>query len=244
MYGIFRRATTLVLGITTVTTVAATAQNGSLRVTVPSPTAASLGKFGDVPVSLHTGVPEVSIPLFVAKGRTLELPIVLKYHSAGVKVEEIGGWAGIGWTLEAGGAITRTVRGLVDEGPGGFYHTGHIFWTGTNWSNPSVSFLQQLANGTYDGDPDQYFFSFAGRAGEIVLGPTSSSTTLKEVRTIPYQKLKINPVLSGSINSWTIVAEDGVKYTFGAVETTTDKTSPTGGIVPGHFNEVHTRPGT
>jgi hypothetical protein len=50
----------------------ATAQRGSMRVTVPSPTAASLGKFGDVPVSFYTGVPNISIPLFTAKGRTLE----------------------------------------------------------------------------------------------------------------------------------------------------------------------------
>lgn len=51
---------------------ALSAQDGSLRVTVPSPTAASLGKFGDVPVSLTTGVPDISIPLFTAKGKTLE----------------------------------------------------------------------------------------------------------------------------------------------------------------------------
>src|SRR6059036_3887252 len=89
------------------------AQVGSMRVTVPSPTVASLGKFGDVPVSLYTGVPDISIPLFTAKGRTLALPIVLKYHAGGIKVEEIGSWVGIGWTLEAGGTITRTVRGLV-----------------------------------------------------------------------------------------------------------------------------------
>src|SRR6266576_6703058 len=87
------------------------AQVGAMRVTVPSPTAASLGRFGDVPVSLYTGVPDISIPLFTAKGRTLELPITLRYHAGGIRVEEIGSWVGIGWTLEAGGAVTRTVRG-------------------------------------------------------------------------------------------------------------------------------------
>ncbi len=54
----------LVLGLTTAAP-NAVAQNGSLRVTVPSPTAASLGKFGDIPVSLYTGTPDITVPLFV-----------------------------------------------------------------------------------------------------------------------------------------------------------------------------------
>src|SRR6185503_15830491 len=105
----------------------ANAQTGSLRVTTPSPTAASLGKYGDVPVSLYTGVPDISIPIFTAKGHTLELPITLRYHASGIRVEEIGGWAGIGWSLDAGGAITRTVRGLADESTNGYLHTGYRF---------------------------------------------------------------------------------------------------------------------
>src|SRR5262245_2688761 len=71
-----------------------------MRPTVPSPTAASLGKFGDVPVSYFTGIPQISIPLFTAKGRTLELPVSLSYHASGIKLEEIGGWVGMGWSLE------------------------------------------------------------------------------------------------------------------------------------------------
>src|SRR5438093_9406486 len=105
-----------------------TAQTGSMRVSLPSPTVASLGKFGDVPVSLYTGVPDISIPLFTVRGKTLQLPISLRYHAGGIKVEDIGGWAGIGWALEAGGTITRTVRGLVDESSQGYYNTGKTWY--------------------------------------------------------------------------------------------------------------------
>ena len=66
-------------------------QTGSMRVTLTSPTAATLGKFGDVPVQLYAGVPDISVPLFTAKGRTLELPIVARYHPGGIRVEEVGG---------------------------------------------------------------------------------------------------------------------------------------------------------
>ena len=70
-------------------TVSPYAQVSSLRIGMPSPTAASLGKFGDIPVSLYTGTPNISVPLFEVKGRTISLPISLSYHGSGVKVEEI-----------------------------------------------------------------------------------------------------------------------------------------------------------
>ncbi|MGH7334188.1 MAG: RHS repeat domain-containing protein [Candidatus Rokuibacteriota bacterium] len=220
------------------------AQSGSMRVSLPSPTVASLGKFGDVPVSLYTGVPDISIPLFTAKGRTLELPIGLKYHAGGIKVEEIGGWVGLGWTLEAGGAITRTVRGLVDEIGNGYYNTGHTFWTSGNWPDPtSGTLLANIRNELLDGEPDQFFFSFAGRSGQFVMGPTSTSTTIKEYRAIQYQKLRIEPFfgIGGSLASWVITAEDGTRYTLDAVETSIDwSTTSDMGEAGSHYGQSYT----
>lgn len=198
------------------------AQTGSLRVSLPSPTAASLGKFGDVPVSLYTGVPDITIPLFTAKGRTLELPIVLKYHAGGIRVEEIGGWVGIGWALEPGGVITRTVRGVVDEHSSGYYNTGWTFYSGSNWSSPSQTLITNIANGSVDGEPDQFFFSMAGRAGQFVMGPTTADPSFREVRAVPYQKLRIEPIIGTSITSFVITSEDGTRYTFSAAETSAD----------------------
>src|SRR5690348_17327618 len=132
-----------------------------MRVTMTSPTAASLGKFGDVPVNLATGVADVSVPIFTVKGRTLELPIVARYHPSGIRVEDVGGWLGIGWALDAGGTITRTVRGLVDEGSNGYYSSGHVFQRAW-WPTPPASLLDSLRNEQVDGEPDQFFFSFAG----------------------------------------------------------------------------------
>jgi RHS repeat-associated protein len=217
------------------------AQAGSLRVTVPSPTAASLGKFGDMPVSFHTGVPDITVPLFTARGRTLELPITLKYHASGIRVEEIGGWAGLGWTLEAGGVITRTVRGLADDaGSAGYYSSGHIFWNSVNWPHPPTSLLDSIRNEWVDSEPDQFFYSFAGRSGQIVIGPASTSTTLKEHRAIPHQRLRIQPLFAGgAITSWTITSEDGTRYTFAATETSADFTTVNGSF-GSHYGQSYT----
>jgi hypothetical protein len=198
-------------------------QTGSMRASVPSPTAASLGQFGDVPVSLSSGLPDVAIPLFTLTGHTLELPITLRYAGGGILVEEIGGWVGLGWALEAGGVITRTVRGVADEKPGGYWHTGHTWYEPANWPNPGINPVQEVADGTLDGEPDQFFFNFAGRAGQFVMGPTDSTGAVREVRSIPYQRLRIEPIdFTSPQSKWVITTEDGTRYTFDAREVHTD----------------------
>jgi hypothetical protein len=198
---------------------------GSLRVTVPSPNAASLGRYGDIPVSLYTGVPDVSVPLFTLKGRTLSLPITLRYHASGVRVEDIASWVGLGWTLDAGGVITRTVRGNADDKNVGYYYTGNTWYDNANWptlTNGNVG--TQVQNGTIDGDPDLFFFSFAGRSGQFVMGPVSTGGAI-EYRAIPSQKLRIIPTFtSGAISSFAITTEDGTRYTFSGQETHWDYT--------------------
>lgn len=82
---------------------------------VPSPEVASLGMYGTVPVSLFTGVPDISIPLYEVKAGSYTLPITASYHTASVKPHSQPGCLGLGWSLMAGGSITRTVRGVYDE---------------------------------------------------------------------------------------------------------------------------------
>src|SRR2546423_9520053 len=92
------------------------AQNQPYKeVSIASPTAASLGKYADIPIHYHTGIPEISIPIYTVKSGVLELPISLSYHAGGLKVLEPSSWVGAGWALNAGGVIARTVMGAPDE---------------------------------------------------------------------------------------------------------------------------------
>jgi hypothetical protein len=85
-----------------------------------APNAASFAKYGEIPVGLYTGIPSISVPIYTIQSGSLQLPISLSYHAAGVRVEEISSWVGLGWSLNAGGAIGRQVRGIADEGSGGY----------------------------------------------------------------------------------------------------------------------------
>lgn len=74
-----------------------------------SPNANSIMKYGDIPVNLSNGIPSIEIPVFTLNEKDLSMPIKLSYHASGIKVDEAAGWVGLGWSLSAGGTITREV---------------------------------------------------------------------------------------------------------------------------------------
>lgn len=103
----------------------------------PSPIASSLGKYVDNPVSYFTGTPEISFPLGVVAEKDFILPISLSYHSGGIKVDETPSNIGSGWSLNAGGLITRVVKDQPDDKrkgncPAGFWG----YWNGISGDMP------------------------------------------------------------------------------------------------------------
>ena len=88
------------------------------QVVLPSsPEAASLGKFGHIPISPFTGSPQINIPLYQLNGRYLPWSVSLSYDVHAVKVDEVPSWTGLGWTLNGPGVITRSVVGDPDPNP-------------------------------------------------------------------------------------------------------------------------------
>ncbi len=86
-----------------------------LNVIPPTPQTSVLGKYSEIPVSLSSGTFSYDIPLYEITSGTLKLPVSISYHSAGLKTIDISGPVGTGWALQAGGAISRTMRGMPDE---------------------------------------------------------------------------------------------------------------------------------
>jgi YD repeat-containing protein len=184
-------------------------------VTIASPTAASLGKFGDIPVGYHTGIPDITIPIYTVQAGPLKLPVSLSYHASGLKVMEPAGWVGAGWALNAGGVITRTVQGAPDEvgGTNCAQLDGHFSQNGFSeyLYSGGVQDWPNFAAGYKDGQPDLYFFNFGGYTGKFYFRDDRTPIL------VPEQDLQIIPSYSGgrSIDYFTIVTPDGARYVFG-----------------------------
>jgi hypothetical protein len=50
----------------------------------PSPTAQEFIKYGEYPVGMHTGVPNISVPLYNIDVKDIQLPISMSYHASGI----------------------------------------------------------------------------------------------------------------------------------------------------------------
>lgn len=176
------------------------------------PNAASLAKFSDVPVSYYTGTPQVDIPIYTVQQGSLSVPISLSYHASGIRVDDRASWVGLGWSLNAGGSLSRSVRGLKDEGSDGFLSQGYKIEE--DEYEESVAYLNQAAEGRIDTESDVYFINAPGVSGKFTMS-FMGDILLKDFRDI-----QITRPIAGTTDTWSIVDENGVQYSFGKVTST------------------------
>jgi len=209
--------------------------------TLQSPNTASLGLYGEIPVSCFTGTPSINIPLYNIKYNTIEIPISLSYHSAGIRPEQHPGWVGLGWNLNSGGAIYRKVNDSIDEFDNkhyffyddkteysgeriGFYYSHNILDT-PRW-NQTTYFEDFNKRKLYllDSEPDEFNFNFLGYSGKFYLDHLGHWQVQcdKPVK-VTFDNVFLEVPLwqasargySPTFGKFTIHGEDGTKYIFG-----------------------------
>lgn len=151
------------------------------HITPPSPEASSLFKFNEIPVSLFTGVPNISIPIFKIEIKDFVLPITIDYHSRGIQVGEIGSRVGLGWSLNYGGLISRQARGLYDESNYGYLEnqtSKSIFF-----NNPTTRqnvLNTYISHPEFDFLPDQFFYKGTNFGGKFVLDQNDGGVLIQK----------------------------------------------------------------
>lgn len=225
---------------------------GQTNVFAPSPNASALGKFGEIPVDMHTGIPNINVPAFSWKSNhgKLSLDVNLTYHAGGNKVEDVASSTGLGWALNGGAMVTRSVRGLPDDQTfgylvtdplpdfntttytGGYYHNSP--YPSTEYTTSDTSRNAIIApfnlNGTETSqisslmagslDPEQDLFYYT-------VGATSGKFVLDKdgtVKKIDDNNFIISVQFVGSskvINSFQITTDEGIVYNLTEKETST-----------------------
>ena len=83
-----------------------------------SPQTYEFVKYGNTPVNLYSGEINVTIPIYTYKDQDFTIPIYLGYNSSGFIPNKRESIVGLNWYLNAGGVITRSVRGEPDDEEG------------------------------------------------------------------------------------------------------------------------------
>ena len=185
-----------------------------------SPEAASLGKYGDIPVNLATGRVNYTVPLYTIKVNDFEWPIYLSYNYSGLLAEEDPSMVGLGWNLNATGVITRQIIGRPDEDPLGYlgseigknyvvpYHNGIL-------SNADlIKMFDDSNTGRVDTEPDKYIINANDIQGNFYFNENKMPIFVPHKNYI----VQFENSLYGEI---TVIGDNGIIYEFNKKENTT-----------------------
>ncbi len=155
------------------------AQVSGTPIKVSTPTASSITKYNQVPVSLANGTIDLSVPLYTLEDSGFTIPITLSNNGSGVKPNQRASWVGTNWSLHAGGVITRVVNEQPDEAytsigvpssdPGKYsYRENYSKLNVSNWSTAHMD--NTSSNGFHtDLNPDEFYFNMNGYSGSFFL---------------------------------------------------------------------------
>lgn len=175
-----------------------------------------------------TGQLQFSVPLMSVSAEGISIPVGLVRHGNSMRVEENEGDFGLGWSLSAGGAVTRQLRGLPDDyTASGDTRKGWLFnnnaqsaqsFTTTSDDNLS-SCVDESADWTFlngrnfmnDTEPDIFSFSAPGLSGRFILSADGTPQLLT------WQDIAITvnrDALNQKIVGFVIRNNNGITYNF------------------------------
>lgn len=200
-----------------------------------APTSNNLMKFEEVPISYYTGIPDINIPLFniPTNNSKVSVDIQLKYHPLNAKPDDKAGETGLGWSLIAGGTISRTIRGGgADEknrtigfsSPpktkyGIYNHPYNPTFKVMNDEPTNMDEYRFFAGmGRYDTEYDLFQYNFMGHSGRFYIVKDAAGNYKAEKLDRNNLQIRFDQDSTGAVTSFTIIDDKGIKYLFNPME--------------------------
>ncbi|MCW3162841.1 hypothetical protein [Chryseobacterium oryctis] len=164
----------------------------------PVPSVSSLATYANTPISNATGIPDISFSLLglPTYNRGISLNVGLSYNPMNVSQYEPASQTGTGWSLFAGGVISRSIINDIDE------------------------MYDDTSNGNYTKNnfDDIYYYSLPGISGKFKFKRDTTNNTF-ELINLSSNKLKIEYIRTSNtatliLESFTITDTKGIKYIF------------------------------
>jgi YD repeat-containing protein len=184
----------------------------------PAPNASAIIKYGGISINKNTGAPNISVPLFTLTGKKLSATVSLGYTSTGIKVDEIASRVGMGWALNAGGVVTRTLRGTPDESNTRLdpaFPIAPVCSTYLSLKKIAQSYETYGYSNGYDSEPDLFNFNMNGLSGTFIFDVNMEPVIARA------EKFKIFKDFTANAPwNFKIINTDGVAYYFGGASAT------------------------
>ncbi len=165
----------------------------------PVASVSNLAAYNNTPASIASGTSNISIPLLEipSRSKNISLPLALAYNSKNVKPLEPAGEVGTGWSLLAGGVISREIIGSLNE---------------VQYSNNPSSNSPEIFN-------DIYYYNLPGVSGKFKFNKNATTGNI-DIQSLSPNKVKITYIkdtvetLYFTVSSFTITNESGYQYIF------------------------------
>ncbi len=211
-----------------------------------SPNAASLGNFGNIPVGLNTGTPNINIPLYTINIGDFNFPISLNYSSNGIKVDQRESVVGLGWSISNLCVISRQQRHNVDETP--FASKRYMLPDADLHSDEMHDHIFNLIeneayHSTKDFQPDLFSYNLNGISGTFYLDNNEQPVLLSPDAVEIEKLIGFNQGISITDNAFRLVNGNGVQYIFKTAEIGNYKTNIQGpptsqGVTSWYINKI------
>jgi len=189
----------------------------------PSPNVMEMTRYLDQTVDNSTGIPSISIPLYTIQQGDIQVPVSLSYYAGGIKVEQEATNVGLGWSLNAGGVVSREIRSIIDDlNPphdfGGFiyqvYKLKYVLTLAQD--NPIVQqSIQYGQDRQFDLEADMFSYALpAASGGQFQFDQDDRKFYENEVTN---NRIQYSTGAFGKIYEWIITDSKGVKYYFGEI---------------------------
>lgn len=184
---------------------------------IPTPNAASFNKYGNIPVNLFNGLPNISVPVYTVNAGKHTLPISLSYHAAGIKVSDLSSDVGLGWNLNATYTISRVLRGKPDERGYENQHGASLIAQTSPFLSMSstIDTFKAVADGIWDTQPDEFNFNIGSASGKFIIGNDGIIVMPDQDVKVTYSKTPV-----GADFVFVLIDAQGVQYHFNDFSTT------------------------
>ncbi|WP_346315964.1 hypothetical protein [Chitinophaga sp. YIM B06452] len=184
----------------------------NISVTLPSPN--NIGNATTTSFNYYNGTPSISLPLYTLESPELKVPIGINYQATGVKLHQYASTVGINWNLQAGGSITRVIRGRPDESDSGYIGANRTGLNINGGNEVDAGRSDKIASGEWDGEPDLFFITTPFESNSFVFDENKGIVFTKPSR---LQLSMTSPAGTNNYTnvSWVAVDESGNRFTFG-----------------------------
>ncbi|MFE7088404.1 hypothetical protein ACFU8T_13430, partial [Sphingobacterium spiritivorum] len=175
-------------------------------VVFPSPKSWAFSNYGNYPMSLYTGTPEIKIDLFDLRVNQFNLNVGLSYSTLENKPSNFPSEVGLGFSLQVGGVITRVLKSLPDDDVRGYYFNGGNI---QQYYTDRTSYLNDVLNTSLDSEPDIFHFKISNYSGTFYFDKN------KNIIQDQFSNYKIDPIVDGhNFTGFIVISPDGVRYEF------------------------------